>query len=67
VKRLVWFVDHWSPTSDPPPPGLTEIELPYGRFLYVLPLGRRPVEYAGYTIVREEPPHRARQAASRVR
>jgi hypothetical protein len=51
VKRLVWFVDHWSPTSDRPP-GLTEMELPYGRFLYVLPLGRAPVSYAGYMITR---------------
>jgi hypothetical protein len=59
IRRLVWFVDHWSPTSERPP-GLTEIELPHGRFLYVLPLGRRPVEYAGYTFVRDEPPRRAR-------
>ena len=66
VKRLVWFVDHWSPTSEAPP-GLAEIELPHGRFLYVLPLGRRAVEYAGYTFVREEPPRRARPPASRVR
>jgi 4-amino-4-deoxy-L-arabinose transferase-like glycosyltransferase len=62
VKRLVWFVDHWSPTSERPP-GLSEIELPHGRFLYVLPLGRRLVEYAGYTFVREEPPRRARGSA----
>jgi len=62
VKRLVWFVDHWNPTSERPP-GLSEIELPHGRFLYVLPLGRRPVEYAGYTFVREEPPRRARGPA----
>jgi hypothetical protein len=62
AKRLVWFVDHWSPTSERPP-GLSEIELPYGRFLYVLPLGRRPVQYAGYTFVKEEPPRRARRAA----
>jgi hypothetical protein len=61
VKRLVWFVDHWSPTSERPP-GLSEIELPHGRFLYVLPLGRRPLEYAGYTFVREEPPRRARRS-----
>jgi hypothetical protein len=61
IKRLVWFVDHWSPTSERPP-GLSEIELPYGRFLYVLPVGRRPIEYAGYTFVREEPPRRARRS-----
>ena len=66
IKRLVWFVDHWSPTSERPP-GLMEIELPYGRFLYVLPLGRRPVDYAGYTLVKEEPPPRARGVAPRRR
>jgi hypothetical protein len=58
IKRLVWFVDHWSPTSERPD-GLTEIEIPYGRFLYVLPVGRKPVRYAGYTLIREEPPRRA--------
>jgi hypothetical protein len=52
VKRLVWFVDHWDPTRARPP-GLLEIELPYGRYLYVLPLSRRPVEYAGYTLIRD--------------
>jgi hypothetical protein len=52
IERLVWFVDHWSPTSERPP-GLEEIDLPYGRFLYVLPVGRKPVHYAGYTFVRE--------------
>jgi hypothetical protein len=51
VKRLVWFVDHWSPATERPP-GLAEIELPYGRYLYVLPLGKKPVSYAGYTLVR---------------
>jgi Dolichyl-phosphate-mannose-protein mannosyltransferase len=50
VKQLVWFVDHWDPTV-PRPPGLLEIQLPYGRFLYVLPLGRA-AEHAGYTFVR---------------
>jgi len=59
IKRIVWFVDHWNPTSERPP-GLMEIDLPYGRFLYVLTLGPRPVEYAGYTLAREEPPRRAR-------
>ena len=62
VKRLVWFVDHWSPTSERPP-GLVEIEIPYGRFLYVLPVGKKPVLYAGYTLIREEPPRRAIRAA----
>ena len=61
VKRLVWFVDHWSPTSGRPA-GLMEIEIPYGRFLYVLPMGKKPVRYAGYTLIREEPPRRAGRA-----
>ena len=52
VKRLVWFVDRWDPTL-PRPPGLLEIQLPYGRYLYVLPLGREPAEHAGYTFVRD--------------
>jgi hypothetical protein len=50
--RLVWFVDHWAP-SVAQPAGLVEIELPYGRFLYALPIDRRPVAYAGYTLVRD--------------
>ncbi len=50
VKQLVWFVDHWDP-SLPRPEGLLEIPLPYGRFLYVLPVGRK-AEHAGYTFVR---------------
>jgi hypothetical protein len=58
VTRLVWFVDHWSPTSVRPP-GLVEIEIPYGRFLYVLPLGKRAVAYEDYTFVRESPSRRA--------
>ncbi len=54
IKRLVWFVDHWSPTAERPD-DLVEIELPYGRYLYVLPLGTSDrVEYAGYTFVRDE-------------
>jgi hypothetical protein len=51
IRQLVWFVDHWDPATTPPA-GLREIELPYGRYLYVLPLTRRPVEYAGYTFER---------------
>ena len=35
-----------------------EIEIPHGRYLYVLPLGRRPVEYAGYTFVARAPGER---------
>ncbi|MGH7354310.1 MAG: ArnT family glycosyltransferase [Candidatus Rokuibacteriota bacterium] len=57
ARRLVWFVDHWSPT-EARPPGLVEIELPHGRYLYALTLGRKPVAYAGYTLV----PERARPA-----
>jgi hypothetical protein len=44
-------VDHWDPTL-PRPPGLLEVRLPYGRYLYVLPLGRRPAVHAGYTFTR---------------
>jgi hypothetical protein len=61
ITRLVWFVDHWSPDSERPP-GLTEIELPHGRFLYALPMGRR-LQHAGYTFVKEEPERPARHAA----
>jgi hypothetical protein len=50
VRRLVWFVDHWDP-SLPRPAGLQEVRLSYGRFLYVLPLGREAVEHAGYAFV----------------
>lgn len=52
VRQLVWFVDHWD-TAAARPAGLREIEIPHGRYLYVLPVGRRPVRYAGYTLVRE--------------
>jgi hypothetical protein len=61
AKRLVWFVDHWSPAAARPR-GLTEIELPHGRYLYVLPLDRGPVAYEDYTFVRESPPGRVRKA-----
>jgi hypothetical protein len=53
VRRLVWFVDHWDPAV-PRPRGLQEIPLPYGRFLYVLPLGRGRAQYAGYTFIRDK-------------
>ena len=53
VRQLVWFVDHWDPEV-PRPRGLQEIQLPYGRFLYVLPLGRGRAQYAGYTFVRDK-------------
>lgn len=58
VQRLVWFVDHWSPGAERPP-GLQEIELPHGRYLYVLPLTGARLTYAGYTFVRDEPVARA--------
>jgi hypothetical protein len=51
IRQLVWFVDHWDPAT-PPPQGLREVQLPYGRYLYVLPLTRRPAEYAGYSFER---------------
>jgi hypothetical protein len=51
IRRLVWFVDHWDPAT-PRPAGLREVPLPYGRYLYVLPLTRTPAEYAGYTFER---------------
>jgi hypothetical protein len=54
IKQLVWFVDHWDPAFERPD-GLREIALAYGRFLYVLPLDRKPVQHAGYTFVREHP------------
>jgi len=53
VRRLVWFVDHWDPAV-PRPRGLQEIRLPYGRYLYVLPLGRGRAQHAGYTFVRDK-------------
>lgn len=52
VRQLVWFVDHWD-TAAARPTGLREIEIPHGRYLYVLPVDRRPVRYAGYTLIRE--------------
>ena len=52
TRRLAWFVDHWSPTMARPA-GLLEVELPHGRFLYVLPVDRRRIDYAGYTLVRD--------------
>jgi hypothetical protein len=52
LRQLVWFVDHWDPRL-PRPAGLLEIQLAYGRFLYVLPLPRGSAEHAGYTFVRD--------------
>jgi hypothetical protein len=54
TRRLVWFVDHWSPGTERPP-GLVEIEIPHGRYLYVLALDTKPVSYAGYTFARACP------------
>jgi hypothetical protein len=51
IRRLVWFVDHWDPATQRPQ-GLREVQLAYGRYLYVLPLTRAPAEYAGYTFER---------------
>ncbi len=51
ARRIVWFVDHWSPATERPP-GLAEIEIPHGRYLYVLPVGRKAIRYAGYTLAR---------------
>jgi hypothetical protein len=51
IRRLVWFIDHWDPATRRPE-GLREVQLPYGRYLYVLPLTRTPAEYAGYTFER---------------
>lgn len=53
IRQLVWFVDHWDPAV-PRPRGLQEIQLPYGRFLYILPISRGRVEHAGYTFVRDK-------------
>jgi hypothetical protein len=52
TRQLVWFVDHWSP-SVARPEGLRQVELPYGRFLYVLPVDHRPIRLAAYSLVRE--------------
>jgi hypothetical protein len=52
VRQLVWFVDHWDPRL-PRPDGLLEIQLAYGRFLYVLPVRGETAEHAGYTFVRD--------------
>ena len=50
IRQLVWFVDHWDPEI-PRPRGLQEVQLPYGRFLYVLPIRGGRAEHAGYLFV----------------
>jgi hypothetical protein len=49
VRRLVWVVDYWNPDI-PRPAELEELALPYGRWLYALPLHRRVVEHGGYRL-----------------
>ncbi|HEV8310073.1 MAG TPA: hypothetical protein VGW35_20610 [Methylomirabilota bacterium] len=49
VRRLVWVVDYWNPMV-PRPAGLRAYPLAYGRWLYVLDVGRHPVEHAGYRL-----------------
>jgi uncharacterized membrane protein YidH (DUF202 family) len=49
TRRIVWVVDYWHP-GVPPPDRLEARPLPLGRWLYVLRVGRRPVEYAGYRL-----------------
>jgi len=51
VRHLVWLVDFWNPRI-PRPPGLREVPLAHGRWLYVLDLDGRPVEHGGYHFVR---------------
>ncbi|MGH7314007.1 MAG: ArnT family glycosyltransferase, partial [Candidatus Rokuibacteriota bacterium] len=54
IRRLVWFVDHWNPEVERPP-GLEEIALPHGRYLYALPVRRLPLTHAGYTFIADTP------------
>ena len=51
VRRLVWVVDHFHPDLEAPP-GLKEIGLPHGRYLYVLELRQQTISYGGYAFVR---------------
>lgn len=51
ARRLVWVVDYWNPAAARPP-GLVARPLAHGRWLFVLPVGRRPLEYAGFEIGR---------------
>jgi Protein of unknown function (DUF2723) len=51
VRHLVWMVDFWNPRIARPP-GLRELPLTHGRWLYVLDVDARPLDYAGYHFVR---------------
>jgi Dolichyl-phosphate-mannose-protein mannosyltransferase len=53
IHQLVWFIDHWDP-SVPRPRGLQEVQLPYGRFLYVLPMRGGRAEHAGYLFLSDK-------------
>jgi hypothetical protein len=53
IHQLVWFIDHWDP-SVPRPRGLQEVQLPYGRFLYVLPIRGGRAEHAGYLFLSDK-------------
>jgi len=53
IRQLVWFIDHWDPEV-PRPRGLQEVQLPYGRFLYVLPIRGGRAEHAGYLFVSDK-------------
>jgi hypothetical protein len=62
ARRLVWVVDYWNPAV-PRPPGLVARPLAHGRWLFVLPVGRRPLEYAGFEIGRSTALARPRRGA----
>jgi hypothetical protein len=62
TRRLVWVVDYWNPSA-PRPAGLVARPLAHGRWLFVLPVGRRPIEYAGYQIGRPTAMARPRRGA----
>ncbi|HSE95354.1 MAG TPA: DUF2723 domain-containing protein [Methylomirabilota bacterium] len=49
TRRLVWVVDAWDPAV-PVPRGLSARLVAHGRWLYVLPVDRRPVEHDGYRL-----------------
>lgn len=49
TRRIVWMVDYWNPAVARPQ-ALEARPLPHGRWLYVLPVAREPVEHAGYRL-----------------